>query len=131
MQNVSLASKNQYDHYKNVRIYSSISEMEEEIQSGKPLSAVCIKPQEQHEKLVMCIKRDHQQITICDMTMHDIQGEVQCGIWYTTISIDVSEDDDSSGTLESLLKLVVCYAHLLPGDKNDSDEYQYCIITDN
>ena len=131
MQTVPLASESQYDRYQNVRIYSGVTEIEERIQSGKPLSAVCIKPQEQHEKLVVCIKREHQQITICDMTMHDIQGEVKCGTWYTTISIDVSEDDDSSGTFESLLKLVVCFAHLLPGDKNESDEYQYCIITDN
>ena len=63
--------------------------------------------------------------------MSDHEGKKQCETWYKSISIEASEDDDLPETFESLLKYVVCYAHLLPGDKNESDEYQYCIITDN
>ena len=130
MQKVKLASDSQYERYQNLRVYSSIAEINEKIQSGKPLSAACIKPQYQHEKLVMCIKED-QHIAICDVTTNDIEGEKQCGTWYTTISIQASEDYDAPGTIELLQKMVVCYAHLLPGDKNESDEYLFCTITDN
>ena len=130
MQNVPLASGSQYERYQNVRIYTSITDIENRIQSGKPISAVCIKLQDQHEKLGICVRKDHQ-IYLCDVTMNDHEGKKQCETWYTSISIEASEDDDLPDTFESLLKYVVFKAHLLPGDKNESDEYQYCIITDN